>query len=57
MDQQEQPDEIIEAEEVIEDNEAALNAEGVDAGGATALLSLEELIKNHIESIDKLRND
>lgn len=43
-------DEVIEAEEIVEEAPA-----GSDA--ATALLSLEELIKNHIDSIDKLRQE
>src|SRR5947207_2722090 len=51
MDQQDETNEIIEAEE-IEDG-AIPN----ETDGATALLSLEELIKNHIENIDKLRTD
>jgi cell fate (sporulation/competence/biofilm development) regulator YlbF (YheA/YmcA/DUF963 family) len=40
---------------VTEDNEAALAADS--AGGASELLSLEELIKNSVEQSDKLKND
>lgn len=43
-------DEVIEAEEIVEEAPA-----GNDA--VTALLSLEELIKNHIDSIDKMRQE
>lgn len=43
-------DEVVEVEEIIEEAPA-----GADA--VTALLSLEELIKNHIDSIDKLRQE
>jgi len=45
-----QPDDVIEAEEVIEGSPAA-------ADQATVMLSLEELINNHIDSIDNLRHE
>jgi len=40
-------------EEIIEGEEIEVPVTGVDQ--ASALLSLEELIKNHIEAIDKLK--
>jgi hypothetical protein len=56
--QDDQVQEIIDGEEVSEeDNEAALNNDAMNAGGATELLSLEELIKNHVENMDKLKSD
>ena len=45
------PEEVIEGEEVAGDQAVS----GV--GAVDALLSLEELIKNHIDSIDKLRDE
>lgn len=54
-------DDVIEADEVTElteDGEEAgfkINEGGNDQ--VTAMLSLEELIKNHIDSIDKLRDE
>jgi len=47
MDQQ---DEIIEGEEVVTES-------AEDVSQAAAMLSLEELIKNHISAIDKLRDE
>lgn len=56
--QDDQVQEIIDGEEVAEeDNETALNNDAMNAGGATELLSLEELIKNHVENMDKLKSD
>ena len=57
--QDQQAEEIIDGEEVVEeeDNETALNNDAANAGGATELLSLEELIKNHVENMDKLKSD
>lgn len=46
-------DQIEDQEEIIEGEEIEVPVSGEDQ--ATALLSLEELIKNHIESIDKLK--
>lgn len=72
MADQQTTDEVIEAE-VVEDgaegeSEKGMNVKVTDATStsnvsgegsdqATALLSLEELIKNHIESIDKMRDE
>jgi len=56
MDQQDIAEEAIENEEdgeVIEGEE--VNESPSSSNAATVLLSLEELIKNHIDSIDKLR--
>jgi hypothetical protein len=49
-DQQDPQEEIIEGEEVEE-----LDVPVTGADQASALLNLEELIKNHIEAIDKLK--
>jgi hypothetical protein len=56
MTQDDQQDDIIEGEVA----EATTDSESIDvpvsgADQASALLNLEELIKNHIESIDKLK--
>ncbi len=63
MADQQNTDEVIEAE-VVEDgaegeSEKGMNVKVTDGGSdqATAMLSLEELIKNHIESIDKMRDE
>lgn len=63
MSDQQVADEVVEAE-VVEDGaegvtEKDMTVKVTEAGSdqATALLSLEELIKNHIESIDKLRDE
>ncbi len=63
MADQQNKEEIIEAT-VVEDgaegeSEKGMNVKVADGGSdqATALLSLEELIKNHIESIDKMRDE
>lgn len=48
---EDQQEPVIEAEEVVEELDVPVSGEDQ----ANALLSLEELIKNHIESIDKLR--
>jgi predicted nuclease with TOPRIM domain len=45
-------DQIIDAEEVVEETDTPQANDQV-----TAMLSLEELIKNHIDSIDKLREE
>ncbi len=45
-------EQIIDAEEVVEEADAPQANDQV-----TAMLSLEELIKNHIDSIDKLREE
>lgn len=47
-----QQDQVIEGEEIAE-TEVAVSDTG--SGEAATLLNLEELIKNHIESLDKLR--
>ena len=49
--------EIIEAEEVSGETGEVLTPQEGGADQATALLSLEELIKNHIESTQKLREE
>lgn len=46
-------DQITDQEQIIEGEEIEVPVSGEDQ--ANALLSLEELIKNHIESIDKLK--
>lgn len=63
MADQQNTEEVIEAA-VVEDgaegeSEKGMNVKVAEAGSdqATALLSLEELIKNHIESIDKMRDE
>jgi len=62
MDDQQNTDRVIEAE-IVEDgaegeSEKGMNVKVADGSDqATALLSLEELIKNHIESIDKMRDE
>ncbi|MCP6756736.1 hypothetical protein NL533_34440, partial [Klebsiella pneumoniae] len=54
-------DEVIEADEVTADDADGDSETSfvVNGGGdqAAAMLSLEELIKNHIDSIDKLREE
>lgn len=52
MDQNEDKPDEIEEEDVDNTTSTAANGDG-----ASALLSLEELIKNHIDSIDKLRDE
>lgn len=48
-------DPIQDAEEVEVDGD--VSEPSVDQNGAAGLLSLEELIKNHIDSIDKLKEE
>lgn len=50
----EQQDDVIEAD-VIEEHADVDSSSTVNA--AAAMLNLEELIKNHIDSLDKLRNE
>ena len=53
-------DEIKEENEIIEGevaSESPVSEEGTDISQAAAFLNLEELIKNHIEAIDKLKAD
>jgi predicted nuclease with TOPRIM domain len=50
----EQQDDVIEAD-VIEEHADVASSPTVNA--AAAMLNLEELIKNHIDSLDKLRNE
>jgi predicted RNase H-like nuclease (RuvC/YqgF family) len=64
MADQQNTDEVIEAEVVVEDGAEGEGEKGMNVKVATdgsdqttALLSLEELIKNHIESIDKMREE
>jgi predicted RNase H-like nuclease (RuvC/YqgF family) len=50
------PDEIIDAEVTSDETDGeSLDVPVTGADQANALLSLEELIKNHIEAIDKLK--
>ena len=61
MDQEEKVDETVDTTDTAPDdtNTQEVSVEGeIDApNGASNLLNLEELIKNHIESIDKLREE
>lgn len=57
MDDKNLVEEVIEGEEVTEENGDSTDLGVTGADQATALLSLEELIKNHIDSTDKLRNE
>lgn len=52
-------DEVVEAEEVTTDDDSADSTDtfSQDAAGAATMLNLEELIKNHIDSIDKLKEE
>src|SRR5882724_11139988 len=53
-------DEIQEENEIIEgevSSESPADEEGTDISQAAAFLNLEELIKNHIEAIDKLKDE
>lgn len=50
------PDEVIETEEIEEDVVVSEAQDGV-SDQATVLLSLEELIKNHIQSLEKLQDE
>jgi|SRR6185369_9815647 len=53
-------DEIQEENEIIEGEVASDSSgasEGTDISQAAAFLNLEELIKNHIEAIDKLKDE
>ena len=52
MDDNQLKDDVIDGEEITE---SASNA--ADANAADVLLNLEELIKNHIESTEKLRGE
>jgi parvulin-like peptidyl-prolyl isomerase len=51
-----QQDDVIEAE-VVSDGEHADVDSSPAVNAAAAMLNLEELIKNHIDSLDKLRNE
>ena len=53
-------DDIKEENEIIEGevaSESPVSEEGTDISQAAAFLNLEELIKNHIEAIDKLKDE
>lgn len=57
MDDKSQNEEIIDAD-IVESTDSTVPGDALSgADQATALLSLEELIKNHIESTDKLRDE
>lgn len=49
----EEQEEVVDGEEVVESDDSFTPA----AGGAATMLNLEELIKNHIDSIDKLKEE
>jgi hypothetical protein len=56
MDQDEKIDEVVDTAADDADTQE-ISVDGDIPNGASNLLNLEELIKNHIESIDKLRDE